>query len=172
MGSIFTPQCLAAYEAVFSDLNSESWLLLGYEGQKITHLSSGTGDLDELASAFDDAQVQYAFLRIEKTDDGGDSKRVKFVSVTWVGENAPAMKKGKVMNHKGDVLALFNEHVRLVECLGEGHEGCQQEHHCDIRGPLEVLDRALMEPLKRLTVAELFINDVDRSRPSTLSIYR
>ena len=67
--------------------------------------------MDELASAFDDAQVQYAFLRIEKTDDGGDSKRVKFVSVTWVGENAPAMKKGKVMNHKGDVLALFK--VRL-----------------------------------------------------------
>ena len=138
--SIFTPQCLAAYEAVFSDLHSTRWMLLGYEGQKITHLSSGTGDLDELASAFDDAQVQYAFLRIEKTDDGGDSKRVKFVSVTWVGENAPAMKKGKVMNHKGDVLALFK--VRL---------DCGSTPSSFVRSFVRSIDRCMQRANKNLT---------------------
>jgi hypothetical protein len=52
-------------------------------------------------------QVQYALLRLSKTDDGGDCKRVKFVFITWVGEHAPAMKKGQVTGCKSSVGDLF-----------------------------------------------------------------
>ncbi len=71
-----------------------------------------------------------------------------------------------------DVLSMFNEQVRLVDCLSDEHEGCAQQHQCDIKGPLEVLDSVIMEPLKRLSVAELFITDGARVRPRTLSIFR
>ena len=43
-------------------------------------------------------------------DDGGDSRRVKFVMITWVGESAPAMKKGAVTSHKPAVAELFKGH--------------------------------------------------------------
>lgn len=55
----------------------------------------------------DDSIILYGLLRLNKTDDGGDSKRVKFVYLTWVGESAPAMKKGKVNMHKGACGQLF-----------------------------------------------------------------
>lgn len=56
-----------------------------------------------------------------------------------------------------DVLGLFDEHKTLVECQDEDGGQCQQSAHCDIKGPLEVLNAAVMEPLRRMTVRDLFI---------------
>ena len=71
-----------------------------------------------------------------------------------------------------EVLDLFNEHVQLVDCLGEDHEECQQIAQCDIRGPLDVLNRAIMAPLSRMSVADLFEEEHAAPRPRGLSIYR
>ena len=68
---------------------------------------TGTGGLEELLERLEDSQVQYALLRKPVTDDGGDSKRTKFVYMTWVGESASALKKGQVTSHKNEVGALF-----------------------------------------------------------------
>jgi hypothetical protein len=68
--------------------------------------------------------VQYALLRLSKTDDGGDSKRVKFVFITWVGENAPAMKKGAVTGHKASVGELFKVCVFMCVCVSAPHRLC------------------------------------------------
>lgn len=68
------------------------------------------------------------------------------------------------------VLDLFNEHVQLVDCLGDDHEACQQAAQCDIRGPLDVLNRAIMTPLSRMSVADLFTEE--SPRPRALSIFR
>ena len=54
------------------------------------------------------------------------------------------------------VLSLFDEHTNLVECQDD-HGRCQQLESCDIKGPLSVLNAALMEPLKRMTVEEFFV---------------
>lgn len=54
------------------------------------------------------------------------------------------------------VLSLFDEHTNLVECQDD-HGRCQQLDSCDIKGPLAVLNAALMEPLKRMTVQDLFV---------------
>ncbi len=54
------------------------------------------------------------------------------------------------------VLSLFDEHTNLVECQDD-HGRCQQLESCDIKGPLSVLNAALMEPLRRMTVQDLFV---------------
>ena len=64
-----------------------------------------------------------------------------------------------------DVLGLFDEHRTLVECQDDDGGHCQQIAHCDIKGPLEVLNAAVMEPLRRMTVGDLFVT----RRPSSQS---
>lgn len=103
----FDEGCEDMYQKVFSDSDPTSWLLFGYAGRKITPQKSGEGTLADLIAEFDDSQVQYALLRLTKMDDGGDSKRTKFIFITWVGEDAPALKKGMVNMHKDTVGGLF-----------------------------------------------------------------
>jgi len=55
-----------------------------------------------------------------------------------------------------DVLTLFDGVATLVECQ-DGHSDCQQLASCDIKGPLAVLNRAILEPLERMTIADLFV---------------
>ncbi len=59
-----------------------------------------------------------------------------------------------------DVLALFDEHKTLVECQDDDGGNCQQSAHCDIKGPLEVLNAAVMEPLRKMSVRDLFVTRV------------
>ena len=54
---------------------------------KIKLQEKGCGDMATVVQKFNDAQVQYAFVRREITDDGGDSKRIKFVFLTWYENN-------------------------------------------------------------------------------------
>ena len=112
MASLFDPSCASAYGEVFSDDSDTDWCCLRYEGRKLKCAPSGKGSdgLDGLVETFDDSQVQYGLLRMIKMDDGGDSKRIKFVFISWVGENAPAMKKGSVTSHKPMVAELFKGH--------------------------------------------------------------
>lgn len=55
-----------------------------------------------------------------------------------------------------EVLGLFDEHKTLVQCQDEHGGSCEQAAHCDIKGPLEVLNAAVMEPLRRMSVRDLF----------------
>ncbi len=55
-----------------------------------------------------------------------------------------------------DVLGLFDDHKTLVECQDEDGGHCQQRAHCDIKSPLQVLNEAIMEPLRRMSVRDLF----------------
>ena len=68
-----------------------------------------------------------------------------------------------------EVLALFNEHGTLVECQGDDGGQCQQSAHCDIKGPLAVLNTAVMEPLRRMSVLDLFVAP-PRSATSPFSV--
>jgi Rrf2 family protein len=62
------------------------------------------------------------------------------------------------------VLSLFDEHTNLVECQDD-HGNCQQLESCDIKGPLAVLNAALMEPLRHMTVEDLFVTPRPLPRP-------
>jgi len=93
--------CQEYYSAVFSDSSDTNWCVLSYKGQTLEATGKGSGGLNELSGSFQDAEVQYAFLRMTKTDDCGDSVRTKFVFITWVGSSASPLKKGKVNLFKG-----------------------------------------------------------------------
>ena len=108
--ALFEPSCAEAYAKVFADNSDADFCVLGYEGRKLACVAKGSGGLEELVTHFDDAKVMYALLRQIKMDDGGDSRRVKFAMITWVGESAPAMKKGAVTSHKPAVGELFKGH--------------------------------------------------------------
>lgn len=105
--ALFLDSCAEAYKEVFSDEVDTEWCILGYEGKKLACKEKGTGGLESLKEKLNDGQVQYCLVRIVKMDDGGDSRRIKFVFITWVGESAPAMKKGQVTSHKPAVAELF-----------------------------------------------------------------
>jgi hypothetical protein len=107
MASPFTAGCEEAYKAVFLDEHDTNWCWLGYQGNNLTPVGTGKGGIHEMLKKVDEAQILYGLLRLNKTDDGGDSKRVKFVFLTWVGEAAPAMKRGKVTIHKKSCAELF-----------------------------------------------------------------
>lgn len=47
-------------------------------------------------------------MRLIRTDGGGDSKRVKFVLLSWTGESAGVMAKARLTEHR----AWLDAHLR------------------------------------------------------------
>ncbi|KAK3253594.1 hypothetical protein CYMTET_37155 [Cymbomonas tetramitiformis] len=126
--SVFLDSCAEFYQKVFKDDDDTDWCALGYEGKKLKGAASGSGGLTECLASFEDTQILYCLLRLAKTDDGGDSKRVKFIFITWVGENAPALKKGQVNIHKDKVGELFKGfHIEKQIYDRDGLEGLSEE---------------------------------------------
>eukprot|EP00270_Netrium_digitus_P001684 TRINITY_DN1184_c0_g1_i1.p1 TRINITY_DN1184_c0_g1~~TRINITY_DN1184_c0_g1_i1.p1 ORF type:complete len:224 (-),score=40.86 TRINITY_DN1184_c0_g1_i1:244-915(-) len=107
MAPLFGAGCVEAYRSVFADESPETWCWLGYQGNNLVPAGRGTGGIQEMIAEVDDSKILYGFLRLNKTDDGGDSKRVKFVYLTWVGESASPIKRGKVTVHKKECAGLF-----------------------------------------------------------------
>ena len=83
MPNTYTEACEAAYLKVFDDKSPTDWCTLGYEGRKLVPTGEGEGGLAELKEQFEDSAIAYALLRKEITDDGGDSKRTKFIMLVW-----------------------------------------------------------------------------------------
>ena len=77
------PSCSQAYQAVFSDDDPTSWCKLAHEGKKLARSATGKGGLSELVATFNDSEICFCLLRLTKMDDGGDSKRTKFVYLVW-----------------------------------------------------------------------------------------
>lgn len=96
-----------AHAAVFSDEDPATWLLVGSEKGKPVLRARGTGGLAEATAGFSDEQVLFAWVRLARTDDCGDSHRTKFVLLSWLGETAPPMAKAKLTEHKAALQAAF-----------------------------------------------------------------
>lgn len=95
MSGANAPEILAAYDAVRSDKDETNWLIISYAGavgDKLKLSETGSGGLEELATKLDDAQAQYAYVRVEYANDT-ESKRVKFVLIIWIGEGTKVMRK-------------------------------------------------------------------------------
>ena len=75
-------------------------VVFGYEGNsKIVVKGSGSGGLDELKGSLEDDQVNYGYLRVTSGDS--ESKRSKFVFISWVGEKVGPLKRAKVSVSQG-----------------------------------------------------------------------
>ena len=84
--------------------------VFGYEGRdKIVPQTKGTAPIDtehsegfdEWHAALKEDEVQFSLVRVVMGDR--ESKRPKFVFVSWVGSTVSVMKKAKVSIHKSSV---------------------------------------------------------------------
>lgn len=116
MSGLDAPEIAAAYDAVRSDKDETTWLLVSYAsavGNKLSLTKTGTGGLEELVSELDDGQVQYGYVRVEYANDK-ESKRVKFALIVWIGEQTKVMRKARVSIESGDVKSQLSHHSIAV----------------------------------------------------------
>jgi len=69
--------------------------------------AEGSGGASELVSHFQDNECQYAYLKVKYEAD--ESKRTKFVLLSWAGPSASVLKKGKMSVHKAAVKQVVRE---------------------------------------------------------------
>jgi len=113
-----------AYADVRSDSNPTTYAVFGYNGpKKISLQATGSGDFNEFASKFDDRQAQFGYLRVTTGDS--ESKRAKFVFVSWVGTGVGALARAKVSVHKANVKEVVRDYA--VELHAEAREELSED---------------------------------------------
>ena len=102
-----------AYADVRNDNNPTTYAVFGYASNtKIGVQKTGQAGWSEFVSHFDDDQAQFGFIRVTTGDS--ESKRTKFVFVSWVGANVGALKKAKVSVHKASVKEVVRDYAAEV----------------------------------------------------------
>jgi len=102
------PGIKEAYDDVRNDKTPTNWALFKYEGKKkIVFVSKGDGGLNELAGNFADDECAFAFLRLTVGDE--ESKRAKFVLVSWCGEKVGALARANMSVHKASVKEICRD---------------------------------------------------------------
>lgn len=105
----------AAVNDVKNDKTETNFLVLGYCPEKpgaIQLVAKGSGGLEELKKSLSPDFLGYGFYKIIGGDE--ESKRPKFIQITYTGEKAPLVKKGKMGVHVGTIAQLFvYTHVQM-----------------------------------------------------------
>jgi len=106
----------AAIADVRSDSSSTDWALCGFVNgnENLTHIGSGVGGTATLASHLEPAGIYYGLVRTTEQID--KSSTVKFVFITVIDAEVPAMRKAKISTFKGtiaeEIFAPF--HAELI----------------------------------------------------------
>jgi len=93
-----------AYQDVRSDSSGTQWSVFGYdkkEKNKIVLQAKGAGDFNCFTENFKDDEAQYGFAWVVLGDE--ESKRAKFIFVSWIGKRVGVLQKAKVSVHKASV---------------------------------------------------------------------
>jgi hypothetical protein len=109
MVDVSDPALTQAYTNVRSDANPTSWVVFGYDGNKIVVQATGSGGFGEFQAVFKDDQCQFGFVRVNTGDN--ESKRAKFVFVSWVGVSVSPLKRAKVSVHKANVKEIVRDYA-------------------------------------------------------------
>ena len=95
-----------------------SWLVLSYpEDTKSAVLylaGSGSGGIEEARSYLKDDGLHYVYFR--ETVGDNESKRAKFVFLSWAGEQVSAIKRAKMSVHKADVKKVISSFAIEMHC--------------------------------------------------------
>jgi len=83
----------------------------------------GAGGVEELKALLEEDQCQYAYIRVISGD--AESKRSKFVFLSWVGERVSPLKRAKVSVHKANVKKVIQSYA--VEVHAESLEELTEE---------------------------------------------
>ncbi|CAE6469694.1 unnamed protein product, partial [Rhizoctonia solani] len=103
-----------AYEDVRDNKSDTNWLVIKYESNrsdKLKLIATGTGGLEELRTSehLGETDVAFAYVRVTYSNDK-ESKREKFILVTWIGKDVGGIRKGKVSVHAADVKKVLNSY--------------------------------------------------------------
>lgn len=129
MADVSDPKIRELYEDVRDDNTETSWVKLVYsDGKTLVVDGSGSGGIEELNATFGDDECAYAYVRIITGDE--ESKRAKFVLVTWAGENAKPMQRAKMSVHKASVKEIWRDFA--VELHGAEADDLKPETVLDI----------------------------------------
>ncbi|KAG8919720.1 hypothetical protein FRC01_001150 [Tulasnella sp. 417] len=123
-----SPDIQQAYRDVRDDKTPANWMLLNYEGPRSDVLkltATGEGGLDELKDKLSPDDCAFAYARVEYSNDK-ESKRVKFVLITWIGESVGVMRKAKVSVHTADVKKVLS--VASIDVPARVQEDVDEEH--------------------------------------------
>ncbi len=102
-----------AWTEIRADDGQTNWMLLGYDEAnsnsksiKIELVGKGTGGYDEFIQQLSEDRAMYGVFKVIAVDD--DSRRTKFVFVTFLGPKLPPLKRARVSTHKTAFAKLFN----------------------------------------------------------------
>eukprot|EP01080_Neovahlkampfia_damariscottae_P010043 gene10043-2362_t len=111
--NISDQEIVDAWTTVKSDDGDINWMLCSYADKASLKLfGKGTGGYDEFVQQLVEDEILFGVCKVYAVDE--DSKRTKFIQLTWVGEKVKPMARAKVSTHKSTVLAFFKgAHLEL-----------------------------------------------------------
>jgi len=119
MADVSDPALAQAYADVRNDSNPTTYAVFGYQGNnKIVCQATGSGDFSEFVEKFEDNQAQFGFVRVISGDS--ESKRAKFVFISWVGTGVGALARAKVSVHKAKVKEIVRDYAVEIHAEERG----------------------------------------------------
>jgi len=91
---------LDAWNDLKNDHTPTSWVLFGYDetGKNVVLHSKGEDGIHGFKASLAEDKIYFGGFRLTAVD--ADSRRAKFVYITWVGERVAPLKRAKVSGHK------------------------------------------------------------------------
>ncbi|KAM8947875.1 coactosin-like protein [Pelodytes ibericus] len=89
--------CREAYNLVRDDTNGVTWVTFKYDGSTIVPGDQGSEYEEFINTCTDDLRL-HAYVRLTTGD--AMSKRIKFVLITWIGENVGGLQRAKTGTDK------------------------------------------------------------------------
>eukprot|EP01097_Dermamoeba_algensis_P004592 TRINITY_DN2979_c0_g1_i1.p1 TRINITY_DN2979_c0_g1~~TRINITY_DN2979_c0_g1_i1.p1 ORF type:complete len:374 (-),score=81.51 TRINITY_DN2979_c0_g1_i1:35-1156(-) len=136
-----------------------NWALLSYQGNSnvVGLAGTGSGGLSELVSHLEPAGVSYGLLRVEDIVD--QHKTFKFVLISWIGEEVPTVRQGRLATHKAQILAIvgqFHNDV-LANNLRELTEEIVMQKVRDASGTSNRVKEGVTHPVSRPVTSGGFV---------------
>ena len=124
MVDVSDPAIAEAYQEVQTS-EEVNWCLFGYTDntQKVLNLvGKGNGGLEELKGHLAEDQCFYGYVKFITGDE--ESKRTKFLFLTWVGEKVSPLRRARISVHKADVKTIVKNfavevHVTTLDEVDE-----------------------------------------------------
>jgi len=98
-----------AIKALRADHTETNWVLAAHVDNipdTIRLTGSGSGGVDQLVASLNENSVMYGIVRVTQKIDL--STTVKFAYVYFIGEQVPALLRGKIATHSSDIKKLFS----------------------------------------------------------------
>ncbi|PRP80304.1 actin binding protein [Planoprotostelium fungivorum] len=89
-----------------------NWVMMEYEGSKIKLSGTGSGGFEEASSLLQDDAIR--FVVVEVTVSGDEYNPVKYVLLTWVGQQVPpGINKARVGGHRPELVKFIQQKVAI-----------------------------------------------------------